>query len=90
MAAVVTSSFLSSQLRLASSLLLSVRSSREERAEMGKVLEDSLMIGEGEKYKEIIVSCSPASPFLFSFSFPMPSWTSCSGPLQMFPEVSNQ
>lgn len=45
MAAVVTSSFLSSQLRLASSLLLSVRSSREERAEMGKVLEDSLMIG---------------------------------------------
>lgn len=45
MAAVVTSSFLSTQLRLASSLLLSVRSPREERAEMGKVLEDSLMIG---------------------------------------------
>lgn len=47
MAAVVTSSFLFSQLRLASSLLLFVRPFRGERAEMGKVLEDSLMIGGG-------------------------------------------
>lgn len=91
MAAVVTSSFLFSQLRLASSLLLSLRSSRGERAEMGKVLEDSLMIGGKVEslYKEVnFVLFIPH--FLFSISFPMPSWTPCSSPLQMFTEVSNQ
>lgn len=70
MAAVVTSSFLFSQLRLASSLLLSVRPFRGERAEMGKVLEDSLMIGGKVEslYKEVIfllLSHIPLSVLLF-------------------------